>query len=272
MNATLTGTRLRPKLPGVTDRPADASPHASAGHVAIFPLHPRFTWIETSETFEVCVTVTSRHIRIVARDALAAAGLPVAGGLEFDPPCAFMPGNEVDVPTHSTAQAWTHEQLLDVIAVLEDEPRPAAFLRWLDKRLHELAAYGLHRLAAEAHASGYVDVEGEPVKVPEVFSIREAARLLERDPAITIGQARLFEYLSAIGWIERAAGVWVPRAHVRTSGLLTTQHVAERHSSHDEPYPQLILTVAGVLELHRRLGGISDLNLTPHPTLNLDEE
>jgi len=231
---------------------------------AIFPLLPRFTWLLDDEptTFEVCVTVAGGRVEVIARDALAAAGLEL-GEYSTDPACSSTP-----YAAHADARGWSFELCADILAVVDDQPRPAAFLRWLEQRMHDLHKVGVHHFERpEAQRAYDVDEHGTPVKTPEHFSIREAARILDRDPVISLGQGRLFELLATYGWIRRDGNVWRPAPGIPARGLLAVQDVAEKHYSRHEPYPQVIVTVAGLHELQRRLGGTSVLDLTPHPAL-----
>lgn len=266
---TIDDARLPPKPSGVLDDGRAGDTPSPARRPAIFPLLPRFTWLVDDEptTFEVCVTVDRGKVAVIARDALAAAGVDL-GTYELDPDCAATP-----YASHADAAAWSFDLVADILAVVDDEPQPAAFLRWLEQRMGELSAFGLHRLEHPEPQRRYrTDDAGELQKAPEFFSVRDAARVLNRDPVIATGQGRLFDYLNAIGWIRRDGGAWRPTHGIPARGLLAVQDIAERHYSRDEPYPQVIITVAGLRELHRRLGGTAELDLTPHPTLTLDEE
>ncbi|MFF2274179.1 phage antirepressor KilAC domain-containing protein [Agromyces sp. NPDC058136] len=261
--ASIDGIRT-PQSAAVDGRVGDTP--SPTRHPAIFPLLPRFTYLVAEEptTFEVCVTIDAGRISIYARDVLAAAGLDLSDYAD-EPACP-------PFSAHAGATAWSFDFVADLLVVIDDQPQPAAFLRWLEQRLHELHQVGVHRFESTAHPRGYdVDEQGDLVKIPEVFSVRAAARILDRDPVIAIGQGRLFELLHTLGWIHRAGGVWRPAPGVPARGLLAVQDVAERHYSRHEPYPQVIVTVAGLRELHQHLGGTAALDLTPHPTLNIEE-
>lgn len=60
------------------------------------------------------------------------------------------------------------------------------------------------RMAAEARIAEIApaaDAWGALADATGDYSVREAAQLLSRDPAITIGQNRLFAYLRDIRWV-----------------------------------------------------------------------
>jgi DNA-damage-inducible protein D len=90
------------------------------------------------------------------------------------------------------------------------------------------------------------------------YSVREAAQILDRDPRIQTGQKRLFEYLRAIGWIDRHNQPY--QAQI-TRGRLTVRARSYEHPNRDElvATQQVRITPKGLGELHRLLGGVSQL-------------
>lgn len=90
------------------------------------------------------------------------------------------------------------------------------------------------------------------------YSVEEAAKILSRDQAITIGKTRLFHFLKAQGLIyrDKGDGCW----HVYQSAI-DTGRLAERAQSHWNPKkeqwqvdpPQVRVTVKGLRHLHQRL-------------------
>ncbi|HKD99084.1 MAG TPA: BRO family protein [Micromonosporaceae bacterium] len=84
------------------------------------------------------------------------------------------------------------------------------------------------------------------------YSVREAAFILNRDPAIETGQGRLFRSLRELGVIDAGN---IPYAR-------HAAHVRLRATSYEHPRTgevivaeQVRLTAAGIRYLHRRLGG-----------------
>ncbi|WP_435367604.1 phage antirepressor KilAC domain-containing protein [Glycomyces tritici] len=90
------------------------------------------------------------------------------------------------------------------------------------------------------------------------YSVEDAAKLLSRDPRVTIGKIRLFQFLNTEGLIYRhkGDGCW----HVYQSAI-DTGRLAERAQSHWNPKteewqvdaPQVRVTVKGLQHLHQRL-------------------
>jgi anti-repressor protein len=100
------------------------------------------------------------------------------------------------------------------------------------------------------------------------WAVGDAAKVLSRDPNITIGQQRLFTYMGELGWLFRGRGDnrWrVAQSQIETARL------SEMPSSHFHPRtgelvldpPQVRITTKGLHELHKRLGGREQLALTP---------
>ncbi|UOE21880.1 phage antirepressor KilAC domain-containing protein [Thermobifida halotolerans] len=92
------------------------------------------------------------------------------------------------------------------------------------------------------------------------YSVREAAYILNRDPAISTGQRRLFAFVRASGMVS--ADTDIPRTrHERHLRLRPTSY-AHPHTGRRVPgKPQLRVTVEGLRYLHRRLGGTARLDL-----------
>lgn len=103
------------------------------------------------------------------------------------------------------------------------------------------------------------------------FSVGDAAKILSRDPAIAIGERRLFTVLSEQGWIYRGGdGRWrVYQAQVECGRL------SEMPSSHYHPRtgelvldpPQVRITAKGLQRLHHLLGGTAPLRIHEQPVL-----
>lgn len=92
------------------------------------------------------------------------------------------------------------------------------------------------------------------------YSVADAAKLLSRNPGIRLGQQRLFTVLREFGWIYRqgADGRWrVMQTAVETGRLmeLAATHYHPRTGELQLDAPQVRVTVKGLAELHRRLGG-----------------
>lgn len=98
------------------------------------------------------------------------------------------------------------------------------------------------------------------------FSVADAAKILSRDPVIAVGERRMFAVLADQGWIyrQRGDGRWRVYQSAVERGWLS-----EMPSSHYHPRtgelvldaPQVRVTVKGLHELHRRLGGMQPLRI-----------
>lgn len=98
------------------------------------------------------------------------------------------------------------------------------------------------------------------------FSVADAAKILSRDPAIKLGRNRLFTLLDELRWTHRQASDGRPRV-MQTA--IERQWLSEIPQSHYHPRtgelvidaPQVRVTVKGMNELHKRLGGTSVVQL-----------
>ena len=93
------------------------------------------------------------------------------------------------------------------------------------------------------------------------YSLREAAQILDRDPAIDTGQNRLMSTLRELGWVDRNG---VPYQRHVDAGRLAARARSYTHPYTGEPVlakPQIRITVKGLHELHRLLGGERPLML-----------
>ncbi|ORM18309.1 phage antirepressor KilAC domain-containing protein [Prescottella equi] len=90
------------------------------------------------------------------------------------------------------------------------------------------------------------------------YSLREAAQILSRDPAINTGQNRLAKSLREVGLLDRRGEPY--QSHI--------QHVRRRPTAYTHPHTgepklssQLRITVSGLRYLHGKLGGTRPLRL-----------
>lgn len=94
------------------------------------------------------------------------------------------------------------------------------------------------------------------------YMVRDAAKVLSRDPNIEIGQQRLFKFMQAEGWIYRENGAWKPyQTQIQTGRLaekLNRPYLNERTGEMEVPPPSVRITPKGLAELHKRLGGSDD--------------
>lgn len=97
------------------------------------------------------------------------------------------------------------------------------------------------------------------------YMVRDAAKVLSRDPSIEIGQQRLFKFMQGEGWIFRENGSWKPyQTQVQTGRLaekLNRPYLNERTGEYEVPAPSIRITPKGLAELHKRLGGTSSISV-----------
>lgn len=135
--------------------------------------------------------------------------------------------------------------LTEAIAVLEYAPthQTAELLEWMRIQLP------LH-IREEA-----IDAAIGLESFLSAYTVSQAARILDRDPAISIGQKSLFKHLEHVGWAERDLAMqWHPTRTATRAGFLTIRDVLIHHGKHHTtPYPQIYVTQTGLAELRRTL-------------------
>lgn len=104
----------------------------------------------------------------------------------------------------------------------------------------------------------------------EAFTVSNAAAILDADPAISMGRARLFAHLEQLGWIERSSPAhdWVitRRPHDRDWLVLRPVRVPAPTRSGWRDYPQVHVTAAGIAELRRTLYAVGRGDAAPTET------
>jgi anti-repressor protein len=87
------------------------------------------------------------------------------------------------------------------------------------------------------------------------YSLREAAQILDRDPAIRTGQNRLSKWLKNFGWTDQRGTPY--QRHVEAGRLLLRTYTDRQ----DVARTQIRITVKGLHDLHREMGGSGPLLL-----------
>ena len=101
------------------------------------------------------------------------------------------------------------------------------------------------------------------------YSVAGAAKTLSRDPNISIGRNKLFDFMREQRWIFRTAG---KRAHweayqdkgINTGRLvhkLSSPFMNEKTGEWEQPAPTIRITPKGLHELHKLLGGSEQVEL-----------
>lgn len=136
--------------------------------------------------------------------------------------------------------------------------------------LRELAASVEAREAAEARARELEAPAAAWTRLASAagdYSMNQAAKILSRDPGIVIGERKLFEAIQGLGWIYRdkrygSGGAWSAYQSAIDCGRLV-----HRTRYHEHPHtgatvldaPQVRVTIKGLTDLHRHLGGIAPI-------------
>ncbi|MFJ4847603.1 phage antirepressor [Streptomyces sp. NPDC088733] len=92
------------------------------------------------------------------------------------------------------------------------------------------------------------------------YAVADAAKILSRDEAISIGRTRLFALLAEYRWTYRQQADDKPRAY---QAAIERGWLSELPQSYEHPHsgelvltaPQVRVTAKGLHELHKRLGG-----------------
>lgn len=98
------------------------------------------------------------------------------------------------------------------------------------------------------------------------FSVGDAAKILARDPRIQTGPRRLFGLLITMKWAYRQLADGRPRAmqYAVERGWLSELPQSHNHPESGELVldpPQVRVTVKGLHELHKRLGGEAPMSI-----------
>lgn len=86
------------------------------------------------------------------------------------------------------------------------------------------------------------------------YDVRAAAQILSRDPSIDTGQKRLFAYLREIGWIGQDNRPYQAQVDADRLRVIPRQYL-DGLTGEEKTTSQLRVTVKGIHELHKRLGG-----------------
>lgn len=176
------------------------------------------------------------------------------------------------IPQARAFKRWvTHEVLptlrrtgrYEIVPTVPDIPRTyAQALRAAveAEEARELAQAELAIVQPKAESWDYLaSSEGD-------LSVSDAAKILSRDPAITIGRGRLFDHMHAERWVyrQKSDGRWRAYQTQVDAKRLTEMPQSFEHPDTGErtvSTPQVRITLKGLHELHRRLGGVRQLQL-----------
>jgi len=102
------------------------------------------------------------------------------------------------------------------------------------------------------------------------WAVSDAAKVLSRDPNITTGERRLFQFMAALGWVYRSYQSGSGQRWQAYQTQIENGRLAEKvgkpfwHEGRGEMVagvPTVRITAKGLAELHKRLGGSGQLAL-----------
>lgn len=96
------------------------------------------------------------------------------------------------------------------------------------------------------------------------YAVADAAKVLSRDPNISIGRDRLFTFMQGLRWVYRDKGWRAYQTQVDTGRLVEKVSKPYWHEGRAEyvaATPTVRVTPKGLAELHKRLGGTGQLAL-----------
>ncbi|WP_018587969.1 phage antirepressor [Salinispora arenicola] len=170
-------------------------------------------------------------------------------------------------PEARAFRRWvTHDVLPAIRATGRYESVPAVPQSYADAL--QLAADQARRLDAQAAELAEAAPKAQSWDVLASadgdWSVRDAAKVLSRDPVISVGERRLFALLGEQQWTyrQRADGRWRPYQRAIESGWLSELPSTHYHPRTGElvlDTPQVRVTTRGLHLLHRRLGGTQPL-------------
>lgn len=204
--------------------------------------------------------------------------------------------------THTLQTAGGAQQMTIVsepgmyeVVIRSDKPEAVAFRRWITgtvlPEIRKTGGYGnvaqlsrrdILTMALEAEdradreAAARVEAERQAAALAAPasawthmaaaagdYAVGDAAKILSRDPNISIGRDRLFAFMSAEGWIYRAQDrrrSWTAYQTQVNCGRLVEKmgkpYLNERTGETELPAPTIRITAKGLAELHKRLGGV----------------
>jgi hypothetical protein len=215
---------------------------------------------------DVVAVITQSRIQWIARDVLDA--------VEVDQDTfRNQPDQTRPLPERAArCSLWSRDAINVLLEDYHADPLVQEFLAWIDDEERRMERAGL--AALERGNNPRVEprrviapADVEPVqpsrptaRIPESFSVSDSAVILSRDPAIKLRPTDLRTKLLDYGWMRKPAGEYIPNDDQVQLGYLAV--VLRKVRARETPYPQVQLTPDGLQEIHKRLGGVSAIDLT----------
>lgn len=193
------------------------------------------------------------------------AEINTPGGLQkvtvINEPGVYRLAMRSNVPNAERFQDWLAEDVVPQIRMTGKYEPVHQLPQTYAQALRELAAKveeneGLSRALAVAEPKAeawevLASAEGD-------YSVRDAAFILNRDPAIDTGQKRLFALLRDWKLIDRRNRPYASHSrHVR----LRATHFLNQSTGEEEASTQVRITIEGLRYLHKRMGGVKQLQI-----------
>lgn len=204
----------------------------------------------------------------------------------------------VDTPGGTQQMTVVNESGLYEVIIRSDKPGAARFRRWITtevlpairktgtyshypahprelpskRQLAQMVIDAEDRADAETRARVQAETRAKELEVPASawshmadssgdYSVADAAKVLSRDPAISIGRDRLFAHMAGDGWIfrDRGTNAWKAMQSQVDIGRLVEKlgkpYLHEVSGEMRASDPTIRITPKGLQELHKRLGG-----------------
>ncbi|WP_237330468.1 BRO family protein [Streptomyces sp. BA2] len=198
----------------------------------------------------------------------------------------------VDTPGGAQQMVLVSEPGVYALLLISRSPRAKSFRRWIAHEvvpsLRQTGSYSVQpremtklealqaaieseegRLAAEARVAELEPAANSWQTLASGdgdFSVADAAKILSRDPAIETGRNRLFGLLHELDWayVQNADHRYRAKQYAVERRWLSELPQSYTHPRTKEltlGAPQLRVTVKGVHELHKRLGGTASVQI-----------
>ncbi len=204
----------------------------------------------------------------------------------------------VDTPGGTQQMTVVNESGLYEVIIRSDKPGAARFRRWITtevlpairktgtyshypahprelpskRQLAQMVIDAEDRADAETRARVQAETRAKELEVPALawshmadssgdYSVADAAKVLSRDPAISIGRDRLFAAMASAGWTfrDRSTNAWKAMQSQVDIGRLVEKlgkpYLHETSGEMRASDPTIRITPKGLQELHKRLGG-----------------
>lgn len=226
-------------------------------------------------------------VRGLAPKSKARAKVSTPGGLQnvtiIDEPGLYMTILRAKTKRAEPFQEWVTEEVLPTIRqtgiyevnsaavrelVADRDERIRILETTITARDNHIASLSTTLTAKEKTVQTFIADDAD-------YSIRQTAKILQRDHHVETTERELYARLDEWGWIYRdKTGVWQPYASAVKAGRLRLKvgTAASPDGARTGSYPQLRVTPKGLLDLHGRLIGPEAVSALYDQVALFDEE